>query len=297
MITASKLLKNSAFQLFCFSAFTFIGLAAWALAGRALVSRADLDIPLNVLGINRSPYGEVIALAMQGPIDQTFEGGLYGRIGTRAKPINSPKPKCTPGKRRTFTTASLLSSLDEASQTNTNPRRASDAHRFYLRRKAEDKLRFAYHLDPSQYSNYNALHFFLTEPSVGTRPELSPAAAALAKETIDYCLKQDDDPRPALTAAAACTNILHLMFTDRQTGSMKYSTDEMREVLSTLDHSIARYEEISGQWETSGNWKLLSPQRIEEGLERYEFILKIRNAAEIAIDHFSSSQTHPSQSK
>ncbi len=294
MIPACQPLKISAFQLFSFSALTTIALTAWALAGRALHSRPDLDIPLNVLGINRSPYGEVIALAMQGPIDQSFVGGLFGRIGSPAQQPDTPAKEIP---TLSFSMTSLLSHLDQAAKINTNPRRTSQAHRFYLRRETENKLRFAYQLDPSQYSNYNALHFFLTEPTVGTRPELTPTAVALAKETIDYCLEQENDPRPALTAAAANTNMLHLMFADRQSGSSKYSIQEMRAVLASLDESIARYDQLASQWDASGNWNLLSPQRFEECLERYNFIVKIRNAAEIAIAQFNASQNQPNVSE
>jgi hypothetical protein len=292
MIPASQLPKISAFQLFSFSAFISIALAAWLFAGRSLLSRTELDVPLNIMGINQSPYGEVIALAMQGPIDQTFQGGLTGRVGVSTKKVD-PSHLELPATRKKFNLTRLISHLDEASQINTNPKSASTAHRLYLRRQAEDKLRFAYHLDPSQYSNYNSLHFFLTEPALGTRAQLTPTAADLARKTIDYCLKQQHDPRPALTAAAACTNMLHLMFADRSSGSSRHSTEEMREVLATLDQCIARYDKLASQWDDSGNWNLLSPQRIQESLDRYEFILKIRNAADIAISQFSTSQIQP----
>lgn len=282
-------------QLFTISSFSSIALAAWMLAGHELLSRPDLDIPLNVLGINHSPYGEVIALAMQGPIDQTFQGGYLGSVGKRTSP--SKDWTHTTGMNHSFSVNGLLSRLDTVSRSNTNPRLVSRDHRFYLRRNAEDKLRFAYQLDPSQYSNYNSLHFFLTEPAVGTRGTLTPAASALAWETISYCLKQKHDPRPALTAAAACTNLLHLMFMDRQLGNRNYSTDQMREVLAVLDQAIARYDEIADQWDASQNWDLLSPQRIQECLDRYDFILKIRNAGEITISRFSTSQNQTDQSK
>lgn len=158
----------------------------------------------------------------------------------------------------------------------------------YLRRQAEDKLRFAYQLDPSHYANYNALHFFLTEPSVGTRPELTPSAAKLAEETIQYCLKQDNDPRPALTAASACTNILHLMFSDQREAHPKYNTAQMRQCLSLLDHCIARYQMIARQWDESKGWERLSTQRITECSDRISFISKIRDAAEKTILRFES---------
>ena len=39
---------------------------------------SDLNVPLNPLGINGSPYGEVFAMAMQGPIDTYFHGAMGG---------------------------------------------------------------------------------------------------------------------------------------------------------------------------------------------------------------------------
>jgi len=254
------------------------GALTWAFAGRPLTANPDLDVPLNPLGINRSPYGEVIAMAMQGPVDTFFDAGMSG-----GGPTPEAAPEVTAEKTAPSINArlgTLLSSLDEASVARTNPRAASEALKRYLRRQAEDKLRFAYQLDPSHYGNYNALHFFLTEPSIGTRPELTPSAAKLAEDTIQYCLRQDQDPRPALTAAAAATNILHLMFSDRLNATPKYTTAQMRQCMALLDHCLARYTSISQQWDQSKQWDLLSPQRIAECAERAQFISKIRDAAE-----------------
>jgi hypothetical protein len=187
----------------------------------------------------------------------------------------------------------MVTSLSKVSEVRTNPKAASESLKRHLRREAEDKLRFAYQLDPSHYANYNSLHFFLTEPSIGTRPELTPSAAKLAEETIQYCLKQDNDPRPALTAAAACTNILHLMFADLQSDSPKYSPGQMRQCLNLLDHCIARYVMIARQWDETKNWELLSPERISECDERFNFITKIRDAAEKTILRLENeSQNH-----
>jgi hypothetical protein len=177
----------------------------------------------------------------------------------------------------------FLTSLNNASTARTNPKAASEALKRHLRRQAEDKLRFAYQLDPAHYGNYNSLHFFLTEPALGTRPELTPSAAKLAEDTIQYCLQQDHDPRPALTAAAAATNILHLMFNDQHLSSPKFSTSQMRQYLTLLDHCLARYSNIAQEWNQSKNWDRLSPQRIAECQERFYFIGKIRDAAEKTI--------------
>ena len=60
------------------------GVLAWAFAGRPLVANPDLNAPLNPLGINGSPYGEVFAMAMQGPIDTYFHAGMGGESHNHA---------------------------------------------------------------------------------------------------------------------------------------------------------------------------------------------------------------------
>lgn len=287
------------------------GVFAWAIAGRPLLANQDLKAPLNPLGINGSPYGEVFAMAMQSPIDSYFHAAM-GRSHNHADGEecsgcadhdhgdhedcdhdhndhlkNSESPSLNARFRN------LLTSLGKASEARTNPKAASEALKRHLRRQAEDKLRFAYQLDPSHYANYNSLHFFLTEPQIGTRPELTRSAAKLAEDTIRYCLKQDSDPRPALTAAAAATNILHLMFEDQRNASPKFNTAQMRQYLGLLDQCIARYDKIARQWDQTKNWELLSPMRIAECEERLKFIRKVREAASGAIDRFEGKQHQP----
>jgi len=285
------------------------GVLAWSFASRPLLQNADLAPPLNPLGINGSPYGQVIAMAMQGPIDTRFTIGMFG-AGAQKREDNSisnetaaeqaAADEAPVGKAKTARPSlqarwnSLLASLAEAAETRTNPKPPGEALKRHLRRDAENKLRFAYNLDPSHYANYTALHFFLVE-GITTRPELTPSAAKLAQETIDYCLKQEDDPRPALTAAAACTNILHLMFTDfQQSEAPKYSIGQMRQCLDLLDHCLQRYAAIATQWDENKQWELLSPMRIAECDDRLTFIIKIRDAAEQAITNFET-KPHPAQ--
>lgn len=265
---------------------------AWVFAGRPLLANPDLNAPLNPFGINGSPYGEVFAMAMQGPIDTYFDAGMAGNPSPTAAgeevDVHEPAANATT-KTQTGPTSwrlrlgNLLHSLDKASVARTNPKAPSEALKRHLRRDAEDKLRFAYQLDPAHYGNYNSLHFFLTEPAVGTHPELTPSAAKLAQDTIEYCLRQEHDPRPALTAAAAATNILHLMFSDQHNNSPRYNTTQMRQCLTLLDQCTARYVATSREWDESKNWELLSPQRITECEMRFQFIGKIRDAAEKTI--------------
>jgi hypothetical protein len=275
------------------------GALAWALVGQPLVENPELAVPLNPLGINGSPYGEVFAMAMQGPIDTYFHGAMASGAAHQHPPgvscptcdaakVKLAAAKSTPSLEARF--QGLLTSLDEAQALRTNPRAANDAHKRYLRRQVEDKLRFAYQLDPAHYANYNSLHFFLTEPALGTRPELTPSAALLAEQTIAYCLKQQHDPRPMLTACGACTNVLQLMFADHNTPTPTFTTAQMRGYVTLLDHCIGRYVAEAQAWDVSKNWELLSPQRIIECDERFDFIKKIREASDKTILRYETDK-------
>lgn len=262
------------------------GTLVWALAGRPLVTDQSQKVPLNPMGINGSPYGEVFAMAMQGPIDTYFHG--TGSISTHHHPTLAESQSLASVGAIRSGLQNLLTSLAETVAERTNPKSASDAHRLYLRRQVEDKLRFAYQLDPSHYANYNSLHFFLTEPQLGTRPQLTASAAKLADETIQYCLKRDDDPRPALTAAAATSNILELMFNDQHNPVPKFNTAQMHQYLNLLDHCIGRFVSISKEWDRTKNWELLSPQRMAECDDRFQYICKFRETAASIILRFET---------
>lgn len=264
------------------------GAIAWALTSKPLAQDANLQFPTNPFGIDRSPYGEVFAMAMQGPIDTYFDGpaGHDHAPGETCdhedrdhKATEKPQPKTLSGRFDNF-----IASLDAAEGIRTNPRGESASHKLYLRRQVEDRLRFAYNLDPAHYGNYNSLHFFLTQPSLGTRPQLTASAAKLAEDTVKYCLTRTDDPRPALTAAAACTNILELMYEDSHNPQPKFTPAQMRQNLALLDFCIARYSEIAHEWTETGHWANLSQMRIEECETRFQFITKIRNTQADIID-------------
>ena len=263
------------------------GVAGFVVASKPLLASKEADVPLNVLGINRSPYGEVFAMAMQGPIDTYFHatedsGHVCDEQCGHEKPEESAAVADAGANDRL---RGFIDGMGKGLTERTNPRGTSDGHKFYIRRGIEDKLRFAYNLDPGHYGNYNAYHFFLTEPQLGTRPELTPHAAKLADQTIAYCLSQRNDPRQALTAASAAGNVIELMFNDRQVNPEKprFTTDQMRNVLKVMDQSIGLYAHLANEWADKGLWANLSELRIAETQERFDFILKIRDTHEQAI--------------
>lgn len=293
------------------------GALVWMLSARPAVTNPDLAAPLNPMGINRSPYGEVFAMAMQSPIDAYWHGS--GVEGDHHDHDHQEGHACKSGccehdhdhdhdhdheAEKNVPPASLrnrfvafLSELDHGVSERTNPKPVTAAHGFYMRRQTEDKLRFAYQLDPSHYGNFNSYYFFLTQPYLGTRPELTPSAVMLAKNTINYCLSQEDDPRPALTAAAAAENILEIMITDYRSGNRQNSIEQMRQMLALLDQCIARFEQLSGVWTESGAWNRLSEFRRTEVKERVRFVLKLREDEAAAIENLGKLPTIQQVSK
>lgn len=279
-----------------------VGLCAWAWTAQPLMDIKDLNPPTNPLGINGSPYGEVLAMAMQGPIDTVFhhtENDHHHQPGESCDdcedhdddhdaPPLQPSPTNQPSSLKNQFLQTLVS-MDQALETRNNPKSATQAHKLYLRRKIEDKLRFAYQLDPSHYANYNSLHLFLTEPQLGTRPQLTTSAAQLAEQTISYCLERNDDPRRALTAAAATSNLLELMLNDRSNPNTRFTTTQMRQYLNLLDYCLNRYHSLAQQWQTSGTWNNLSPMRIKECADRLRFITVFRDYSQKTIEQIESN--------
>jgi hypothetical protein len=265
------------------------GVALWSHGAARLAGDGEFDYRPNPLGLKMSPYGEVIALAVQGGIDSDWHGAEV-RTGSKkcsecGHDHGAETGTCAAGEDGASPDPSFIARIDGAVSERTNPRPATRGHKFYLRRQVEDRLRFAYELDPSNYANYNSYHLFLTEPAVGTRPVLTDRVLTLARLTIDYCLRGDSDPRPALTAASAAGNILELMFQHQD----KYDTDQMRQQLQVLDHALARHRELGTRWIESGDFQNLSPARQNEMLERLAFVTKVRDAAEATIRRLSST--------
>lgn len=265
------------------------GALAWTMSSRPLAGEPSMLIPSNPLGVKMSPYGEVFAMAMQGPIELYWHAGAdHGHDhehGGDCASHGTSKPQVQALKKSGYY-CELLNELNEVASTRTNPKAATEKHLFHMRRQIEDKLRFAYELDPSHYGNYNSYHFFLTEPQLGTRPELTPRAAKLADSTIDYCLRRNDDPRPALTAAAAAGNELELMFNE----PARFTEEQMKGRLAIIDFSLARHQQIAKQWLENGNWELISPIRQEEIVQRFKFLRRVRDTAEGIIHRLEGQQ-------
>lgn len=269
------------------------GVALWSFGASRLAAGGDLDFRPNPLGLKMSPYGQVIALAVQGGIDSDWHGANARTDGKVCDTCGHDHDEeaagdhCDESAGSSIATSdqSLVQRLETAVSERTNPRPATRGHKFYLRRQVEDRLRFAFELDPSNYANYNSYHLFLTEPAVGTRRVLTGRVVELARLTISYSLREESDPRPALTAASAAGNILELMFLHRQ----NHTIAEMQEQLQILDFSLEHHRQLATRWIETGDFQRLSAARQSEMLERLRFVTKVRDAASTTIERLSAS--------
>jgi len=299
------------------SALAIAGFGLWSYAGSQLKNSGTFEYDPNPLGLKRSPYGQVIAMAIQAPIDADWHGGLeihdmppaagespddaaacedehcdhdHGHdsqdhaLAKNKEHKGCSDPDCTSDHGGSDPApGSLIARLANAVAKRTNPHPPSPAHKFYLRQEIEKKLRFAYNLDPSHYANYNAYNLFITESSLGTSEDtqdiLNAHAVRLADGTIRYCLRETTDPRPALTAASAAYNIFERGMLSKD----KPSTAEMRQQLAVMDFCLSRHFQLLQEALDNGLWASLSPLRQQEVTDRSTFTLKLRDTAEKTI--------------
>jgi len=260
------------------------GVALWTLGASRLSASGEFNFEPNPLGVKESAYGQVIALAAQSKIDEDWHGvetAGNSRICPDCGKIHGANVACA----KPDSNSSLLARLDDAVSERAAGKQNTGGLKFYLRRQIEDRLRLAYQFDPSNYTNYNAYHFFLTEPELGTRKTLNTRVLDLARKTTAYCMREDHDPRPALTAASAAGNILLLMFDHKE----DYTLDQMREQLGLMDQAIDRSATLTGRWVDTSDFQNLSPARQGEMNDRITLIKKTREAAAGAIQRLSST--------
>jgi hypothetical protein len=161
------------------------GVGLWASQVPGLEQAGALNSEPNPLGLKKSAYGEVIAMALQGPIDEQWTSGVVGRrmykeeeqIPTIERAAVVPDTGAGGGMSR------IIKRLEDIASIRTNRKSASEAHKREIRRNIENRLRFAYEFDPSNFGNYNSYHFFITQPQLGLRPRLTREALLLAEQT------------------------------------------------------------------------------------------------------------------
>lgn len=274
------------------SILALIGIGMATYGGSQLLKQDAFTYTPNPLGIKRSPYGEVMAMAVQGTANQDFNMVMFSTTvpsnplsADQEKPTENQKEEPDQKEKKPIDPSKLpfIERLNAISEKRTNPNPPTPGHKRYLRSKIENRLRFAYELDPSHYGNYNSYHLFLTEPELGTSKQSFRAgrdrADALAEETILYCLQIDSTPAPALTAATAAYNILESMFYFKE----DYTLREMAEQLQVIDYCLNRFQRLLKQSQQNDTWNILSTIKQNEILTRAQFTQRMRNVLHQAL--------------
>ncbi|MFK7910254.1 MAG: hypothetical protein AB8F34_06585, partial [Akkermansiaceae bacterium] len=313
-------------------------------------SKGELEYEPNVACLKGSPYGKVLALAMQGSIDFYWHKGSShehaevlnaehhhdsgdhgdhdhgGQSHSHAENIvtNDGVSGCSgcagcDAKKKTAQAAhvdsenkkdiservsenndplrerakKLIKKMSATAHRRTDEKPLTAAHKKYILGVTEDKLRLAYDLDPSNYTNYGNLHLFISTTTYGRDPANDAAAVKLARKTLDFCKKDQIDPASWVTAASAAYNIIYHIGRYHE----HFTIAEAKSSLSEFDSCIARYNELLELAVSEG--RIVSELRYQEMSERVRYMSKLRESqgvymkrvmsTKMAVNHQSSS--------
>lgn len=286
-----------------------IGMGLWVGLSVHFDSEDKLSYEPNPVTVKGSPYGKVLALAMQGPIDIYWHSGQshehaealnvehehqdgtshshadhahdHGHDHPHEPALEVASESTTDESRELaekkhkplHTRAKEKLKLMEATghrKTDGSP--ISPAHRKYLQSVTEDKLVLAYELDPTNYTNYGNLHLFVATTTFGKSPADDNKAVALAEKTLVACKSDTTDPASWVTAMSAAYNIIYHIGQYHEA----FTVVEAKASLKEFDDSFAKYEELLD--DAVANGRIVSVARLEELNERVRYMKKLRYA-------------------
>ncbi len=278
-----------------------LGLGLWGGFSMHFHAQNQLAYEPNPACMKGSPYGKVLALAMQGPIDfywhqgQTHEHSATLKTGhdhgdgtghhhhhdhdhaghdgahqhesdDKAATVNAPqKPLREQAKDH-------LKKMSATAHRKTDGKPLTPAHVKYLQSVTEDKLRLAYELDPTNYTNYGNLHLFLATTSFGKGDADDSRALELARATLEICKQDQIDPASWVTAASAAYNIIYHIGLHHD----QYTVAEAEASLNEFDNCIEVYERLLD--DAVHHNRIPSAARLHELNERVRYMGKIRHA-------------------
>ena len=310
-----------------------LGVGLWGGMAKKFDAENKLSHEPNVACIKGSPYGKVLALAMQGPIDfywhkgKTHEDeiilsadqksghehdehcadgcddhGGHNHIGhnhgsqeqvqeqeQEQEQVHSSQEhaedcgcevhgadanRMLAAQRDPLhiRAKTQIKKMAAAAHRKTDGKPLSSAHQQYLQGVTEDKLRLAYELDPSNYTNYGNYHLFIATTTYGRSNGDEKAAIGLARRTLEFCKRDQADPASWVTAASAAYNVIYHIGKNHD----EYSISEAKASLAEFDHCIREYVKLSQVAIEQG--RVLSQQRLEEMDARVKYLAKLRSA-------------------
>lgn len=271
-----------------------VGAGLWVATAKSLELSTKLDYTPNVLTIKGSPYGKVLALAMQGPIDSYWHYGqthehvdiLNAEDGSEAHDhghdhdhshdhdnYNSESEKLSEEASLVWNVRAKekIRKMSAYTYRVTNRMGKSKAHVDYLKGATEDKIKFAYDLDSTNYANYNNYHLFLTITDFGSSPADSEKAYDMSVSTLMLCKSDNYDPNVWITAASAAYNIIFYMGENPD----KFARVELDSALFELDNCLKRFIEL---YNDAIDRNVISSARINELASYYQSVAKLRES-------------------
>lgn len=288
-----------------------IGAGLWLFNAKSLDEQGMLDYTPNVATVKGSPYGKILALAMQGPIDfywhegQSHADAHVHRAGEEGHHDHSSDGDSGHSSDEGLADTRLakmearenlawhvrakekVAELTAFTHRKTNGGRLTREHALYLQTATEDKLRFAYELDPSNYTNYGNYQLFLSNSNIGRALIDEDAHLKLSRKTLEFCKKDDRDPSSAITAATAAYDMAYYMAGKPD----KYDLSDVRSVLVELDASVQRYIGLFEGYSESG--VPFSVARVDEMTVHVKNLKGLRRAFDIYMERLSLERVAP----
>lgn len=281
-----------------------VGAGLWGGMAKKFNAENELSYEPNIACVKGSPYGKVLALAVQGPIDFYWHSG---QTHADAETFNEEKAECADGftehdhGHHTHTehgencgcgahdepqtvivkteskpfqqrAKDQIKKMAASAHRKTDGAPLSQAHQDYLQGVTEDKLRLAYELDPSNYTNYGNYHLFIATTTFGKDEADDDRAVDIARKTIAFCKNDSVDPTSWLTAASAAYNVIYHIGRYHQ----KFTIPEAKLSLEEFDFCIMNFERLSQEAVAEG--RVLSEARLKEMQSRLKYLAKLRKA-------------------
>ena len=200
----------------------------------------------NPFAIRGSGYGKMLSRFAEQDIDRAWHIGLEGEDHSDSSTLH--------GRFRLF----------KSTRTSSVPLSAS--HLRHIRTDIRRKLYEAFLLDPTNYTTYDALHFFLTAMSDIPGETFSSETTAAASLVWEVAAREDEDPEPWLTAAVAMMN-LDLEFDHSPVPSLTEP-----ELHHRIKEALRSFDRLREQSLADGRWSELSNQRRTEIEARRDFL-------------------------
>ena len=301
-----SVIKKPAFWFSLLACALFIGHSQQSLT---LKAQNKLHLDPNPFAIFGSPYGKPIASAMQGPIHLLWHDGEkhhhhdeeghhdhheshhtddhashHSDHHEHAAHHHDDHHDHGHGDHHEEAPTSLtawIHHLNEIPYERTNPYSHNEIHQSYLRGIIEEKVHFAWRMDPTNFDNYNIYHLFLTEQAVAKSNRNYRKAFEVAQDTIKHCQQHPDDVQANLTAAAASQAIVDI--------ALNFKRDQIEtQILANAHRSAATHlKRHAFQLEAAKQYGILSSSEHLEMSNTARILSKVQEANQVALTRWN----------